>query len=116
MPTRGQCPAGARAGPAVDSHAYDEISLLDADREGFRNIGAFDQPCAGLDVDLEVAQLDAAGIAPRLAGADVVFPGMPGAADHLASAAVAVFAGHLGFHEAGDDALRQRATLVRAAV
>src|SRR6202030_396355 len=58
----------------------------------------------------------AARVAPGFAGADVVLPGVPRAADHLALARIAVFAGLGRRHEACQLALGERSALVRAAV
>src|SRR5262249_40037559 len=83
---------------------------------GLRHVGAFNQLGAGLDGDREAAQLGSARIAPGFAGADVVFPCVPGAADHLALARIAIAAGLRGGYEAGELAFGQRAALVWAAI
>src|SRR5882762_2689143 len=98
------------------SHRHDQILVLDAHRKRPCHIGALHQPGARLDVDLEAAHLDAAGVAPGFAGADVVFPGVPGTADHLAFARIAIGARFGRRHEAGEMAFRQRAALVRATI
>src|SRR6266852_6626459 len=98
------------------SHRHHQILILDAHWKRLRHIGPFYQPGTRLDVDLEAAHLDAARVAPGFTGADVVFPGVPRTADHLALARIAIFAGLGRRYEAGETAFRQRAALVRAAI
>src|SRR6266849_470531 len=98
------------------SHRHHQILILDAHRKRLRHIRPFGQPGAGLYAHLEAAHLDAARVAPGLAGADVVFPGVPRTADHLAFARIAIFAGLGRRYEAGEPAFRQRAALVRATI
>ena len=60
--------------------------------------------------------MHAVGIAPGLAGADIELPAMPGAAQHLALAGQAVFAGRRRYQAADDRPATERRALVRAAV
>src|SRR5436190_21358844 len=92
---------------ARPSGIYHHILVLDAHRKGLGHIRALDQGGAGLDRDLIVAHPHAPRVAPGFSGADVVFPGMPGAADDLALARVAVLARPRRLHEAGEPPLRQ---------
>ena len=104
----------------------DEVVLLDGDGVGFGGVGAtfeagrggvgFGEGGAGFDFDLVAADADFGGVEPGLAGADVEFPAVPGAADDLALAAVFVLAGGAGGDEAGELADAERAALVGAAV
>src|SRR5262245_2736457 len=98
------------------SRLDDDVVVLDPHRHGFGNIGAGDQARSRLDLDGVAAGADAGGIAPRLAGADVEFPAVPGAADNLARAGIAIVAGPVRYHEPGLLALKQAAAAVRAAV
>src|SRR4029079_16820370 len=90
------------------------VVVLDADRHGLGHIGPGHQPCARLHRDGIGTRTHAGGIAPGLAGADVELPAVPGAADDLARAGVAVVARPVRFHEAGLPALAHAAELRRA--
>src|SRR5262245_51211031 len=105
-----------QAAPNSVSGLDDDVVVLDLDRHGFGDIGAGDQSRSGLDLHGVAAGANAGGIAPRLAGPDVEFPAVPGAADDLARAGVAIVAGPVRFHEPGLLALKQAAAAVRAAV
>src|SRR5262249_32867177 len=74
------------------SHLHHHVFVLDADREGLRRVWSLHQLRAGLYGDGEIAHPHAARIAPRLAGADVVFPLVPRAAQNLAVTRGAVLA------------------------
>src|SRR4029450_13389832 len=105
---------GGREDPA--SRLDDDVVVLDLHRHGFGDIRACDQAGSSLDLDGVAGGADAGGIAPGLAGADVEFPAVPGAADDLARTGVAIVAGSVRFHEPGLLALKQAAAAVRAAV
>src|SRR5688500_4431162 len=96
----------------VDHH----VVVLDADREGLGDVRTLDQGAARLDRDGEVANAGAMGLAPGFAGAQVVFPAVPGAADDLAVARVAVLAGPRGLDQPYELALAQTGALVRATI
>src|SRR5262245_22670735 len=98
------------------SRLDDDVVVLDLDRYGFGDIGAGDQARSRLDLDGVAAGADAGGIAPRLAGADVEFPAVPGATDDLARTGVAIVAGSVRLHEPGLPTLKQAAAAVRASV
>src|SRR5436305_13756266 len=66
--------------------------------------------------DAEAPRLHLVGVAPRLSGADVELPGVPGTADDLAAADVVVMPGLVRQHEAGEIALAQAAAAMRTAV
>src|SRR5216683_3137465 len=97
-------------------HRHHQILILDAHRKRLCHIAPFHQPGARLYAHLEAAHLDPARVAPGFAGADVIFPGVPGTADHLAFARIAIVARLGRRHEAGEMAFRQRAALVRATI
>src|SRR5262249_11526379 len=101
---------------ARSGHVDDDIVTLHRDRDLLRDIGALHEGGAVLDRDREAAGADALGLAPGLAGADVEFPAMPGAAQELAAPRIAVVAGHRRFDQRGDRALAEAAALMRAAV
>ena len=68
------------------------------------------------DLDRIAAGTDRFWIGDGLAGADVEFPAVPGAAQDFAAAGVFVGAGLGGFDQAGGQAEAQTAALVRAAI
>ena len=74
------------------SRLHHHVVVLDADRHGFGHIGPGHQPRARLHRDRIGTRAHAGGVAPGLAGADVELPAVPGAADDLARAGVAVVA------------------------
>src|SRR5262249_37673939 len=93
-----------------------QIILLDRHRKRLGHVRSLDQLGAGLDRHLVLARAHRLRVAPRLAGADVVLPAMPGAAQELAPARQAIVAGAIRQHERADLAEAQRAAGVRAAV
>jgi hypothetical protein len=99
-------------GLGVDDH----VVLVDGDGEGFGDVGTLDEGGAGFDFYFVGLDPAVVGVAPALAGADVVFPVVPGAFEHLAGSAVVEAAGFRGGHEAGDLAEAELAALVWAAV
>src|SRR5262249_1605511 len=72
----------------------------DRSRHGLGDVGAGDEPRAGLDRDRVAARAHARGIAPGLAGADIELPAVPGAADDLARARIAIVARAVGLDQA----------------
>src|SRR4051794_7725078 len=56
------------------SGVEDEVVLLDLDREGFGRVRALDEGGAFFDGDVVGLDPAVGGVAPALAGADVVFP------------------------------------------
>src|SRR4029079_4975746 len=85
----------------LDHHVF----ILDADPERLCDIRPFDQLRSLLHRNTVTARLDLFRVAPGLSGADVEFPGVPGAADDLAAADVVVVARLVGQHQAGEVAL-----------
>src|SRR5262249_35578768 len=104
------------AGAVTALRLDDDVIVLDPHRERLRHVGAFDQLGSGLDLDRILPHAQPARIAPRLAGANVEFPAVPGALHHLAEPRVAVVAGLLRFDEPGLDAVGEAAAAMRAAV
>src|SRR6266851_4425898 len=94
---RGRC----RATSDLD----DDIFVLHAHRKRLGGIRPLHQPRARLDGDREIAHAHAARIAPRLAGADVVFPMVPRTAQDLPVARGVILAGLRRFHQTGEKAL-----------
>src|SRR5262249_7874385 len=102
-------PTPARSTNRVDaSHLDHHVVLLHPHRKGLGRVGPFHQLGARLDRGLELPDLEVVGIAPGLAGADVEFPAMPGAAHEFALAGDAVGAGTARSHEADHPALAHR--------
>src|SRR5438105_3863966 len=77
---------------------------------------ALDQLSAGLHADRILPHADAGRVAPRLAGADVELPAVPGAFHHLAGPRITVLTRHLRLDQPGLDAEGETAAAVRAAV
>src|SRR5579863_2200265 len=109
------CSRGTGA-PARLSDIDHDVLVLDRHLEGLGHVGAFSEAAAGFDRDLEVLDEDLGGITPGLAGLDVEFPAMPGAAENLAMARHPEFARFVGLDEAGDVASAERRPFVRAAI
>src|SRR5262249_24848208 len=71
----------------------DDVIALDRDLDGLGDIRALHHRRARLDIDRIGLHAEAARIAIGLAGADVEFPAVPGAADDLAKLGVFDIAG-----------------------
>src|SRR5919106_6924620 len=92
------------------------IVLIDAHLEGLGDIGPLDDAAARLDAAGIAPCPGAGGVAPGLAGAEIELPAVPGAADDLAAAVIAVAAGLVGFDQADQLAAAKAAALMRAAI
>src|SRR5581483_8559613 len=79
-------------------------------------LGLGDERRPGLDRHIVGADAEPLGLAPGLAGADVVLPAVPGAREDLALAREAHLARHGRLDRAPQLPLAQRAALVGAAV
>src|SRR5262245_58441320 len=77
---------------------------------------AFDQLGAGLHADRILSNAQASRIAPRLAGADVELPAVPGTFHHLTRPRIAILARHLRLDQPGLDAIAKTAAAVRATI
>src|SRR3982750_3009636 len=101
----------------VNSSGLDHhVVVLDAHSERLGDIRPLDQLRALLDRHAEAPRLDLVGVAPRLAGADIELPGVPGAAEYLAAAGIVLLARLVRQHEAGEIALAQAAAAMRTTV
>ena len=102
--------------PAAGSGLYDHIVIFDPHRECLGLIGALLQRRSGLHMRLELAELDPLRVKPGFPGANIEFPIVPRATDHLTSTGIDVFARRRAFHMAGKQPLAEAAPLVRAAI
>src|SRR5579859_2908265 len=94
------------------SDLHDEVLLLDGDLVRFGHVRALLQLGAGLDCHLVVPDHHPSGIEPRLAGAQVVFPAVPGAPHDFARSTVDELADARGAQEAERITGAQRSALV----
>src|SRR5262245_18823312 len=109
------CPhLGVRAGDVLSLDH--NVVVLDGHRHRFRHIGPGHQPRSRLHGYRIAARPHTARVAPGLPGTDVELPAVPGAADDLARARIAVAAGLVGLHRTGLPPGEQAAAAVRAAV
>src|SRR6516162_9830635 len=92
---RGDKPAATGGVSGLDHH----VVVLDRDRHGLGDVGAGDELRSRLHRDRVPARAHARRITPRLAGAHVEFPAMPGAADDLARPGIAVMARSIRFYQ-----------------
>src|SRR3954467_8525542 len=100
----------------MTSYLNHDIVLLNRHRYRFSHIRSFDNGLARRDLDGVTAEIDLGRIAKTLAGANVEFPAMPGAANNLAGAGVVVLTRFVRFNQSGHQPLAHRAALVRASV
>src|SRR5215475_5409059 len=77
---------------------------------------ALNQLGTRLHADRILPHADAGRIAPRLAGADVELPAVPGAFHHLARPRIAVLARHFRLDQPGLDAVAKAAATMRTAI
>src|SRR5579884_1962356 len=116
-------------GETLRIHLDDDVLPLDFDRVRLCDVRPLDTPRdrrlrlrlgderrAGLDRHVVGADAEPLGLAPGLAGADVVFPAVPGTGEDLALAREAHLARHGRLDRAPQLPLAQRAALVGAAV
>src|SRR6266550_851653 len=119
---------GARPPQAASGgDLHDEVPPLGRDRVGLGDVGAGDPPrerrvvgrgegLARFHAHRVAPHAQTLGLAPRLPGADVELPAVPGAGQDLAWTVVLDLARHARPRQPPGLALAQRAALVRAAV
>ncbi len=107
--------AGDCAGPA-GSRLHHDIILLDADDDRLCLVRAVEELCAGLDLDIVGLRPYPRRLGARSPGPNVELPAMPGAAQDLAAACIAVLTRFgAGFDQTRRPAKAEIASLMGAA-
>src|SRR5712672_2339258 len=98
----------------LNSQIHHHVVAFHGYRERLRHVGSLHHACAGLDVDRIGLGAKSLGVAIGLAGADIEFPAVPGAADDFAEPGIFDLAWIGRLREPDQRSFAQRRALMRA--